>query len=245
MQNRYTGDIGDFGKYGLLRQLALQSEPRLRLGVVWYLTPDEGHTGDGGQVSYLLPGHEQPFVECDEELYHHLRGLVMSGSRTVAATRVRGILPRGTVFFESLLVAGLPARTSLAVRGEWHEQALIATTPCDLVFLDPDNGVSVDETTASIKHAVASEILDYRRRGQSVVVYHHLHRNLGHVEQVTALAARLGDLSEGPAPVVLRTTRGSGRAFVILPSGAHEPLLRGRIADFLAGPWSGLFAQAA
>ena len=38
MQNQYVGDIGDFGKYGLLR--AISGDP-LRLGVVWYLFPDE------------------------------------------------------------------------------------------------------------------------------------------------------------------------------------------------------------
>ena len=38
MQNRYTGDIGDFGKLGLLRQLR---QTGLSIGVNWYLTPDE------------------------------------------------------------------------------------------------------------------------------------------------------------------------------------------------------------
>ena len=35
MQNRYTGDIGDFGKLGLLRQL---SRTGLSIGVNWYRT---------------------------------------------------------------------------------------------------------------------------------------------------------------------------------------------------------------
>ena len=37
MQNRYTGDIGDFGKLGLLRQLGRTG---LSIGVNWYLTLD-------------------------------------------------------------------------------------------------------------------------------------------------------------------------------------------------------------
>lgn len=45
MQNRYTGDIGDFGKLGLLRQLQLNT--RLSIGVNWYLIPDESHNRDG------------------------------------------------------------------------------------------------------------------------------------------------------------------------------------------------------
>jgi hypothetical protein len=37
MQNRYTADLGDFGKYGLLKALcqSKDEERNLRLGVVW------------------------------------------------------------------------------------------------------------------------------------------------------------------------------------------------------------------
>ena len=49
MQDQYVGDIGDFGKYGLLRHLFgrpegadAAPEDALRLGVVWYLFPDGG-----------------------------------------------------------------------------------------------------------------------------------------------------------------------------------------------------------
>ena len=47
MQDQYVGDIGDFGKYGLLRHLTgmrgdAAPEDALRLGVVWYLFPDGG-----------------------------------------------------------------------------------------------------------------------------------------------------------------------------------------------------------
>ena len=51
MQNRYVGDLGDFGKYGLLRALCVPGDalggPELSLGIVWYLVPDETRTGDG------------------------------------------------------------------------------------------------------------------------------------------------------------------------------------------------------
>jgi len=55
MQNRYTADIGDFGKYGLLRALCstVDDGSKLRLGVVWYLVPDESHNADGKFIQYL------------------------------------------------------------------------------------------------------------------------------------------------------------------------------------------------
>ena len=50
MQDRYTGDIGDFSKLGVLR--ALQNAG-LSIGLNWYLTPDETHNSDGRHVNYL------------------------------------------------------------------------------------------------------------------------------------------------------------------------------------------------
>ena len=57
MQNKYVGDIGDFGKYGLLRaltghQTTSASEPHLTLGIVWYLLPQRGKNS-GRQVHRL------------------------------------------------------------------------------------------------------------------------------------------------------------------------------------------------
>ncbi len=57
MQDRYAGDLGDFLKLGLLRWLVAPSfgaAPE-RLGVVWYLAPDESHNADGKHVAYLDP----------------------------------------------------------------------------------------------------------------------------------------------------------------------------------------------
>ena len=57
MQDRYAGDLGDFLKLGLLRWLVAPSfdAPPHRLGVVWYLAPDESHNADGKHVAYLDP----------------------------------------------------------------------------------------------------------------------------------------------------------------------------------------------
>ena len=79
MQNRYTGDIGDFGKLGLLRQL---SRTGLSIGVNWYLTPDETHNGDGRHIGYLK---NDAFRACDEQLWSALGEIVDSGKREVSA----------------------------------------------------------------------------------------------------------------------------------------------------------------
>ena len=52
MKDQYVGDIGDYGKYGLLRYL---NGCGLKIGVNWYLTPDDGRS-DGNHTEYLEAG---------------------------------------------------------------------------------------------------------------------------------------------------------------------------------------------
>ena len=58
MQNGYTGDIGDYGKYGLLRILS----KNLKLGVVWYLVPNEIHKNDGKLTHYAHMQNADPIL---------------------------------------------------------------------------------------------------------------------------------------------------------------------------------------
>ena len=79
MQNRYMGDIGDFGKLGLLRVL---SSNGLSIGVNWYLTDDENHNGDGRHLGYLA---KTEYRDCDEALWYALKRIVTSNQRETAA----------------------------------------------------------------------------------------------------------------------------------------------------------------
>ncbi len=56
MQDRYAGDAGDFGKLGMLRQIAGAG---LKVGINWYRTykPQEHVKGDGKHIGYLLTNY--------------------------------------------------------------------------------------------------------------------------------------------------------------------------------------------
>lgn len=95
MQDRYTGDIGDFGKLGLLRQL---ESTGLSIGVNWYRTPDEMHNSDGLHISYL---RSEQFRSCDPNLWAALGNIVNSGKREIAALEQAGIL--SATYFGTLL----------------------------------------------------------------------------------------------------------------------------------------------
>ena len=88
MQNRYSGDVGDFGKLGLLRFLEKQG---LKIGVNWYLTDDETHNADGKFIEYTS---NKAFAECDDELLHTLSDIITNGRRSVSALEEKTYLQR-------------------------------------------------------------------------------------------------------------------------------------------------------
>ena len=259
MQDRYTGDVGDFGKYGLLKALCQGAAnavgPALSLGVAWYLTCPEEMTADGKHVTYLepTPHNRAYFRNCDPPLYDGLAQIVAGEERRVAAVRRRGILPEKTVFFEELLsFAGLPPvgararEVRLAHRDGWVRGALEATRDRDVVFADPDNGLEVSSVglqhKKGPKYAFVQELELYYRRGQSVIVYQHMDHSAPAPRQ---LDARLDQLSRG-----LRTAgvfgllyhRGTSRAFLVAPAGRHQGVLARRAERFLDGPWGRHFS---
>jgi len=254
MQNRYVGDVGDFGKYGLLRTLCLpgtDGSKGLRLGVVWYLVPDEGHNADGKHTSYLKPTAVNVtwYKGCDPALYDMLAEIVDTKSRNVASIRNGGILPAGTVFFEEpLTFDGMPhigpaAREArLRLRSEWLQRALEATAGCDVVFVDPDNGLESGTKrhhNRGTKYAYFDELGPYLSRGQSLVVYHHMGRNRKAPEQIQQRLAEITRRLEGcSSPFALRFGRGTSRAFFVVPTKAHRTVLLERAGRFVLGPWS-------
>ena len=117
MQNRYTGDIGDFGKFGLLRQL---SHTGLSIGLNWYLTPDETHNGDGRHIEYLK---KDSFRSCDEYLWQELGHILTSGKRGISALESPTLL-QAKYYSRLLDFSGTVKSDRNSLRWEWHNLAL-------------------------------------------------------------------------------------------------------------------------
>ena len=71
MKNQYVGDIGDYGKFGLLRFLANHD---IMIGVNWYLTENDRRT-DGEIRKYLNDGKENGEKCYDADLFEKLKPL--------------------------------------------------------------------------------------------------------------------------------------------------------------------------
>ena len=252
MQNRYVGDVGDFGKYGLLRALCLpegEHGQALRLGVVWYLTPDETHNNDGRYIGYLdpTPRNLQRFRACDPSLYDKLGGIVKRGTRQVSSIPQRRVLPEDTVYYDRILdlrVKEIHPSSAIRIRArqEWVQDAVQVTKNCDVVFVDPDNGIGSTAQAYSrrgAKYVLLEELTPYLDRGQTLVIYHHLNRC---APAETQVAQRLAELSERFTPnggvMALRYRRGSARVFLVVNSQDCLDVLRRRILLLLQSPWS-------
>ena len=190
MQNRYTGDIGDFVKYGLLRALSA----RRRLGVAWYLHPDAGPAGDGGHIEYL----DQPerWHYLDPQLFETLATIVSRGDRSVRAVQRSGVLGAAEFSDEPLDVSRVPWRDRRHWRRRWFEAVQNRLSDCEVVFADPDNGLVPDDRFRPERKKDAKRIpvveANTLAEGRIAVIYHHNGRwPGGHLSEIRDGMSRL------------------------------------------------------
>lgn len=244
MQNRYFGDVGDFGKFALLKYI-FSNEPRsnIRLGLVWCLFPNEGHNNDGRHVSYLT---REDMKELDPELFMFLRRCIENNLRRVSEFEQSGLLPPDTIFFRNFVSEGGMADQRVTHRIAWFEQCLRATTDCDVVFLDPDNGVEV--ASISKRHPKAGkymfwdEICAFLERGKSLIIYHHLNRTASVAEQIRGVAEKFSEVSSAEFRMVkLVFRRGSCRSYWLLLRNDIADFIEPKIDEMLDAGWRGHF----
>ncbi len=251
MQDRYVGDIGDYGKYGLLRWLTGMGKADdgavLRLGVNWYLFDgcEQKATNDGGFIQYLFkPSRvERTLPDCDPELYAAMQSIVKSGRRSVAEVERSGVLPLDTLYYSAALNfddrdVTQPSRE--AARRKWVKNGLSKMEGAGIVFVDPDNGLGTPTkgrySKGGPKYVYYDDLPPYWERGQSLIIYQHADRS--GVERL--LAERCAELRKrlsGANSIALRFRRRNARAYIILAQPHHADLLDERVRSFLASEW--------
>jgi len=230
MKNQYVGDVGDFGKYGLLRFLI--EGTNLKLGVNWYLTQDDG-TNDGKYLQYLRDNHnscDAELLKCDSKLAEILKKITHDGQKngTIREIERSGIFPSSTIYYNALL----GEKVSHEKRDEWFKKSL-EELKCDIVFADPDNGLSDTETSG--KHMLYSEIKEYYKSGKSVIAYYHFDRTSeeerGHKLQEKSKLLGIENYYG------LRFHRYSARDYWIFAQPRHRDIIVERISAFVKSKW--------
>ena len=168
MKDQYVADVNDYVKYSILR--AIQEAHAASLFVCWMLTADD-HRNDGAKISYLRePARYRP---ADPELFDALKRLVASGDRSTRSIEELGILP-GATFFRRRLGDGKSARAT------YMAELRNCLEGHDVVFFDPDNGLSVGSVpvgrAGSGRYIDCSELAVLKELQAAAVVYQHFPR---------------------------------------------------------------------
>lgn len=237
MKDQYFGDVNDYRKYGLLRQLG--GHGRLRTVVCWALTESDG-SSDGARTGYLERPEE--WQRFDPELFAFLRRQVVHmGERCVAVIERASILPNCS-FFGEMLPEDSRSRDSFLQR------CLAVATGADLLFFDPDNGLGVKSVPRgsrnSSKYVYPDEVRAAFASGHSVLLYQHFPRTpreeyvrstvyrmapvLG-VDRVVSFAASQVVFLLFPQPRHWRALEANARAAAIAWGGEIEVLVHRRV----------------
>ncbi|WP_028506143.1 hypothetical protein [Ruminococcus sp. FC2018] len=230
MKNQYVGDIGDYGKYGLLRFLAGKG---INIGVNWYLTKDDG-SKDGKFKDYLS---KDEFGCYDNELFKMLKTC-----KCVKDIERKQIIPNAVFFSDTLNTSSAEGRKERkAIRDEWHKKAMkkLCTDGADLIFADPDNGTLNPYTKPSIangeKYTTLEELKAYYNEGKDVVYY--CHRARRNDAKWAEKKKELEQVCQGVKIIVLTFHRGTQRSYIF---GIHPERYKNYdklINEFLKTDW--------
>ena len=164
MQDRYAGDIGDFGKIGLLQELCNEG---FHIGINWYKTvPDQQELKkQDGRIP--IP---EKYSCCNRQLYETLCN-IKNSKRSIKELENADLISNAVYYSDQVPVVG---------RTTWHKKALDVLSDVDLVFLDPDNGLLAKSVTKgsaqSVKYVFYEEVEDYLNYKRSVLIYSHRSR---------------------------------------------------------------------
>jgi hypothetical protein len=215
LQNRYTGDMGDFGKFLLLKNLF----PNEKVTTIWYLYPDETHNSDGSHT--IEESNVTLYQHCqnlDSQLTDLFNTIHQKSERHIEHFETMKVLSAGSYFKESIIGIGQGYRES------WLERALdfLKTTHSNVVCLDPDNGILPSSHVSKNKlgkYATLEEIESFFCMDtiDHCVIYQHFNRLKSHTTQQEEAQRRFEEIYKGRARIsIIRHNPVQARFYIIL-----------------------------
>ena len=237
MKNQYVGDIGDYGKYGLLRFLAKQG---IKIGINWYLTEDD-KSADGKFTGYLKQSEEQ---HCDSELFDKLKEIASRADKNVQMIEASGIIPNASFFKEALRNTGSDARAKRINRRLWFNNSTLLLKEAELIFADPDNGITYRKTAAnkdSEKYVLPEEIVEYYHSGKNVVFYCHKGRRKQDDWEETKTGIR--KWIRDAQIIAVTFHRGTQRSYIFVLHPDSYRKYEQILSAFLRTEWNSMFTR--
>ncbi|MBR4132795.1 MAG: hypothetical protein IKT99_07430 [Oscillospiraceae bacterium] len=247
MQDKYVGDIGDFGKLGLLRCLA---KTGLTIGVNWYHTLNDNNNKqkDGKYTEYLTRDdykEKELFQRCDCSLWKELKRIVESHHRQISSLENSGLID--AVFWSMELdFSGQTPSKRVETRNQWHNDALQKLKDQDIVFVDPDNGLivpSAEHTRRSNKYVLPEELKDYYASDSSVIFYQHKARKSDDEYREVFLNLLQTVSFPGASGLCFKFKKTSMRYYFFIIQPKHKLLIESCIKEMMESPWNSLFEE--
>ncbi len=239
MQDRYAGDVGDFGKLGLLRQIASAG---FKIGINWYHTykPEEHINADGKHIGFF---NNKSFWGCDDELLHKLKGIASSAVRNIAALEDARLIPYAQ-YYSAIL---RPGSDQFFSRKNWHKESLETLAGTDIIFCDPDNGLLVKSVSLSSaksdKYLTPDELIAHYLSGRSVIFYNHRCREKEHLYLRRFIPLlRRKELTSAKWKG-LKYARGSIRDFIFILQPFHFERINGVLERMMHNNWRRHFSM--
>jgi len=170
MQDRYAGDIGDYGKLVLLRKLS----EKFSIGINWY---------DPGELDFERDKNGE--FKQEDGKYRDFSSVadyapeIASALETLKDNHSIEMLEKLKLINNAVYYNKTVPRENVE-REKWHKSALKKLKKCDIVFLDPDNGLLCDSvkmgSPQSVKYTYYSEVSDYLAQNKTVIIYNHRSR---------------------------------------------------------------------
>ena len=228
MQDRYAGDVGDYGKFGLLKELQKQG---FSIGVNWYKTETSAsEKREDGRYNI-----QESMVFCDPALAAKLIDIYRRKQRrSISALEAENLI-EGIRYFNEYV--------SHQNRNKWHQRALKALSGADLIFLDPDNGMIVpsikDGNPKIVKYVLYEEVRDYLNHGQSILFYNHRCR-IKEPQYFEKLFQRFAEKTGIPKDRIqtISFPRFSVRDYLAISANEeHHVRIQTAFQNMLNGPW--------
>lgn len=167
MKNQYFGDINDYKKYSLLRNLG--DKGKTSTVICWLLTLND-QKPDGHRIRYLK--EPERWRQFDPVVYDFLyKQVIERRIRRVDSLESNNILPNCRFYSEIV-------KDNTGSREEYLQRFLEYSHGADLIFFDPDNGMEVQSIPFgrknSSKYLYWTEVEKAYNAGHSLLVYQHL-----------------------------------------------------------------------
>ena len=164
MQQRYLGDIHDFQKFIFVKFLSCAFNKKI--GLNWYLV-DPKKIGEkelnkkDGEKRYFLKGNE--FKTIDRKIYDEFVKLKKKKFRNITTFTKKTHLSKYVSFYNK--------KIPLLNREKWFNDSINFFKKKDIIFLDPDNGLSKKKKSKkmSLKYLLVNELETYLLKKKTII----------------------------------------------------------------------------